>query len=435
MSTRALHGLFARVFNRPLMVTPAKLDAFLLELPALFQRPGGRMDDSEGEAPPRRTSGYSVRDGVATLPVHGVLVKRAGQIDGTTSAPLQSYERIAATLQGAMRDSRVRAVLLDIDTPGGESGGVLDLARDIRAASQVKPVWSIANDDAFSAGYALASAASQVWLTRSGGAGSVGVVALHTDQSAYDAREGLKFTHVFAGAHKVDGTSHAPLGADARARIQGEVDRLYGMFVETVAGNRQMAPQAVRATEAGLYFGEEAVFAGLADQVGTPAEAAAALAAKASPPTRARSALMSETQQPPPQDPPPEQQPEQPAQQPAAQQPGQPAQQPAEQPEKPAATEQRSADVIALAAATGARGDAVEIAELCQLAGMPEQTSEMLKSGLATEQVRRRLITLSAEKRAQQPIVPVDASAAQPRTGPAPITAQEAYGRFTVKGG
>ena len=144
-------------------------------------------------------------------------------------------------LDAARDDPEVKAILLDIDSPGGESGGVFDLADRIRAATLVKPVWAVANDMAFSAAYALASAAQKVYVSRTGGVGSIGVIAIHVDQSLRDAQEGLHFTAVYAGDRKNDLTPHAPLSNDAQRFLQGEVDRVYGLFVDTVARQRGLS--------------------------------------------------------------------------------------------------------------------------------------------------------------------------------------------------
>ena len=92
-------------------------------------------------------------------------------------------------------------------------------------------------------------------------------IALHVDQSVKDAKEGIAYTAITAGAHKNDFSPHAPLSPEATASLQAEVDRLYAMFVGQVAVMRGIEPDAVRATEAGLYFGEQAIDAGLADAV------------------------------------------------------------------------------------------------------------------------------------------------------------------------
>jgi len=140
-----------------------------------------------------------------------------------------------------------------------------------------KPVWAVANDMAFSAAYALASAAQKVFVSRTGGVGSIGVIAMHVDQSVKDAQDGLHYTAVYAGSRKNDLSPHGPMTTEAQRFLQGQVDRVYGLFVDTVARHRGLSSQAVRDTEAGLYFGKDAVRAGLADAVGTLDDALLAL--------------------------------------------------------------------------------------------------------------------------------------------------------------
>jgi len=145
-----------------------------------------------------------------------------------------------------------------------------------------KPMWAIANDLAASAAYALASSADRIFLTRTAGVGSVGVFALHADQSAQDEQAGIKYSYIFAGEKKIDGNPHEPLARSARADIQAEVDREYDMFVATVARNRGFAGATVptvRATKAGVYFAEDATPL-LADDVATYEEALEALTQK-----------------------------------------------------------------------------------------------------------------------------------------------------------
>ena len=107
----------------------------------------------------------------------------------------------------------------------------------------------------------------------------MGVVAVHLDESGADAIAGLKWTLVHAGARKIDGNPHEPLSPRATAGIQADVDHLYDELVALVAANRGLSADAVRATEAAIYRGERAVTAGLADRIGTVAQAIADLEA------------------------------------------------------------------------------------------------------------------------------------------------------------
>lgn len=273
-----LPHLAARLFGVPLAIHRPKLDIILSVL-------GARIGLTDLAAPvgytPVMRAPTPASGKVAVIPIHGTLVRRTSGLEAESG--LASYTGIAAQLDAALASPEVAAILLDIDSPGGESGGVFDLADRIRAASQVKPVWAVANDMAFSAAYALASAATRVFVARTGGVGSIGVIAMHVDQSVKDAKDGVRYTAVFAGERKNDLNPHEPISDEAHAVLNAEVDRVYDLFVETVARHRGLDADAVRATEAGLFFGPDAVTAGLADAVGGFDDALAQLTQSLSP--------------------------------------------------------------------------------------------------------------------------------------------------------
>ncbi|MBS1941691.1 MAG: S49 family peptidase [Bacteroidetes bacterium] len=276
-----LPHLAARLFGVPLAIHRPKLDVILA---VLGPRVGlADLATAPGFTPPQRqcSAAPGSPPGVAILPIHGTLVRRTVGLEAESG--LTSYAALAAQLDAAIGNPAVSSILLDIDSPGGESGGVFDLADRIRAASQIKPVWAVANDMAFSAAYALASAASRVFVSRTGGVGSIGVIAMHVDQSEKDAQDGVHYTAVFAGDRKNDLNPHEPISSEAHAFLKAEVNRIYGLFVETVARHRGLEPSAVRDTEAGLFFGQAAVAMGLADAVGTLDDALTQLLVSLSP--------------------------------------------------------------------------------------------------------------------------------------------------------
>lgn len=272
----SLPQLLSLVFDRPLMIEPTKL-AVITAL--LASRHGIELRGPEGwHAPESELSVYTGEDarttrtglsltpeGVAVLPITGPLVHRR-MPDAMSGGPT-TYQSIAMRLKDAVEDPGVRAILLEIDSPGGDSGGLFQLADYIYQARQTKPIWSIANEGAYSAAYALACSASRVVLPLTAGVGSIGVRMQHMGQAGFDKEMGLAFTVIKAGARKDDFNPHRALDPEAVAWAQAEVDRLYGIFTASVARNRGLDEKAVRATEAGLIFGEAAVEAGLADGI------------------------------------------------------------------------------------------------------------------------------------------------------------------------
>lgn len=264
--TRFVH-LATRVFDTPLMIHRGKLDIILNVLGPRFELdaqavPMAHEEIISGGVDPEPIESAG---NLAIIPIHGTLVQRAMGLDALSG--LTSYELISDQLDAALEDPEVAAIVLDVDSPGGEANGCFDLADKIYEARKVKPIYGIANEFAFSAAYALLSACSKIYLPRTGNVGSIGVIATHIDQSQRDTREGFKVTHVTAGEYKADFSPHKPLSEGALGRLQEDVNELYDIFAETVARNRGIDVKAVKDTKAGLYLGKAAVKAGLADAV------------------------------------------------------------------------------------------------------------------------------------------------------------------------
>ena len=374
-----LPHLAARLFGTPLLVHRAKLDVILAVL-------GERLNLAAPAADlaipvPRVTPAQP--SGIAVIPIHGTLVKRVLGMEAASG--LTSYGGIAQEIDAALADPQVQGILLDIDSPGGEASGSFELARQIRHAATQKPVWAVANDAAYSAAYALAASAQRLIVTETGGVGSIGVIALHIDQSAKDAQEGYRYTAVTAGAHKNDFSPHHPLSDAAKAELQTEVDRLYGLFVEHVAAMRSLDADAVRATEAGLYFGANAITAGLADAVSSFETAltdfSLFLSARNHKPPQARERIRTEAVIA--------------------------SKENAMQENETPLTEMIGVDQAAVLVAE-ARREAVQsaqaIAELCLIAGCPEQAAGFIAAGQSEAAVRRVLCEARAARSEATPI-------------------------------
>lgn len=261
-----------RLAGRPLAIAPRQLDALLA---TTVDRTAAALTLDRARDGAR---GYEVAEGgIAVVPVIGPLVARHDWLSSLFGAT--SYGELGDAVESAAVDPAVRAILLEVDSPGGEVGGLFDLVERLGAIGKEngKPLWAVASEAALSAAYAIASAADRLYVTRTGEVGSVGVVAVHIDESAADAMAGVKWTLIHAGAHKVDGNSHQPLSATAQADIQADVDALHGELVNLIASNRGLAPDVARATEAAVYRGARGVEIGFADRVGTIEQALADL--------------------------------------------------------------------------------------------------------------------------------------------------------------
>ncbi|MBU8540822.1 S49 family peptidase [Falsiroseomonas tokyonensis] len=273
------HGRFlGRLLNRPQLIAPAAGAAVLAALAPSAALMGY---DGERENEARSPREYSQAGGIAIIPVLGELVHRGGSMDAMSG--VTSYQALADMVGAALADRHVDGIMLDIDSPGGESGGCLDFAEWLASQRGVKPIYASVNQLMCSAAYAIGSAADRIVIGADAQAGSIGVVMYHADVSEALQEAGVKVTFIQAGRKKTWGASELPLDPDAAQEFQGEVDAIYRRFVRLVAANRGITEAAVRQTEAGIYRGQDAIDAGLADQIATFEEAVMALATHTAP--------------------------------------------------------------------------------------------------------------------------------------------------------
>ena len=233
--------LAARLFDVPLLIHPAKLDAILH---GLSQRLGVTYPEPHAYLPltaRKEGEAYRVNNGVALIDVFGILAHRSGGMNPDSSA-IQSYEAVADQLRSALADPAVSSVLLQLDSPGGEVSGAFQLAEQIYQGRDTKPIHALANDLAASAAYLIGSAATTLTVSPTGQVGSIGVVMRHIDVSQAMEKEGVKVTFIHAGAHKVDGNPYEPLPEAVKERLQADVDHYYNLFVNAVAKHRNIDP-------------------------------------------------------------------------------------------------------------------------------------------------------------------------------------------------
>ena len=254
------------------MIHPGKLDAIIHGLSARFGVEAhplqpGLYTTERGE---RKEPGYRVVGSVGVLDIFGVLAHRGGVT--ADSSYILGYQQIAQRLEAALADPQIRSIVLNIDSPGGEVGGAFDLADQIYSARGTKPIHAIAGDVAASAAYLIGSAADELSVIQTGHIGSIGVVMRHADWSKALTNEGVDVTHIFAGAHKIDGNAYEPLPEAVRDRFQAEIEKVYSMFVGAVARHTGLTDNQVRGTEALVYMGADGVEQGLASRIETPDE-------------------------------------------------------------------------------------------------------------------------------------------------------------------
>lgn len=268
-----LPHLAQKLFNTPLAIHPQKAEVIvssLTERLGITQIRSAMMEDDDEyfSRKARKDCGYDVLEGIAIIPVYGTLVQKLGTLRPYSG--MTGYDGIRRVFLTAVNDPEVKGICLDIDSPGGEVAGCFDLVDLIYAERGKKPIHAILSENAFSAAYAIASAADKIYVPRTGGVGSVGVIVIHCDWSQHIKDDGLKVSIITYGNRKAESNPYVALSDEAKAAIQHDVDEMGRLFVSTVSRNRGLSETVIRNTQAACYLAAEGVQMGLADVVASP---------------------------------------------------------------------------------------------------------------------------------------------------------------------
>lgn len=254
------------LLDRPWAVLPATLQR--IETLASAYLRGEIGPSTAALSRPKRAGGrFEVSDdGVAVLPLHGVITSRSTWL--SLFFEETSAESFIPTVAAAIADSGVRAVLLDVDSPGGEALASQQIAAAIFAARGQKPVLSVVTGMMTSGAYWAGAGADKVLLASPVAlTGSIGTVLAHVDVSEAEAKRGIKVTEVTAGKLKRAASQHRPLDDVGLAELQRIVNSVNDSFIADVSRFRGMSADQVRGQEARVFVGREGIGAGLADGI------------------------------------------------------------------------------------------------------------------------------------------------------------------------
>lgn len=207
---------------------------------------------------------HLVDGNIAIIPLHGPLMKGWSKYGGTSTIEARQQIRNAVT------DQRVKAILLDIESPGGHVSGTQELASDILAARSTKPVFAQITDLGASAAYWAASQAESIFANQTAEVGSIGTMAIVEDTSKLYEMAGVKVHVVSTGEHKgafADGTPVTPAMIED---LQKTINGLNQFFLSAVQSGRRIEQDALGAIADGRAFlAHEAMSLGLIDGIQT----------------------------------------------------------------------------------------------------------------------------------------------------------------------
>ena len=263
----------ADILHAPWAIMPGRLDEIqsIYEARLRGEKPDWAAIEARAGRPMlNEREDYEIRDGAALIPLRGILGQRMNLMANMSGGT--STEMFARDVRTAAADPLAQSIVILADTPGGTVAGTQAAAAAVTAVRGVKPIATLVQGLMASAGVWVGSAADLVVLdSKTAQVGSIGVVATHRDVSGREAAEGIKTTEIVAGRFKRAASQFGPLSELGQIVLQDQVDYLYALFVADVAQNRGVSEGEVleRMADGRMFIGQQAIDAGLADQVST----------------------------------------------------------------------------------------------------------------------------------------------------------------------
>jgi len=186
---------------------------------------------------------------------------------GLVPSPGFPAERIVDTVEAVDEDDAVDALVVRLNTPGGQVVPSDDIRRAV--AEFDGPTVAYATDVCASGGYWIASSCDEIYARDTSLVGSIGVLGSRVNAKEAAEKLGIEYERLVAGRYKDAGNPLKETDDEEREYLQSIIDGYYDSFVERVAEGRGMDEDEIRGTEARVYLGDEAVHEGLVDSVGT----------------------------------------------------------------------------------------------------------------------------------------------------------------------
>lgn len=238
-----------------------------------FSITAGGLEARSGRGGEQRADAAAEGSVIAVISVMGVIAQHAHQVESISGPGGTSTQRLGESLDAAMADPAVKAVVFNVDSPGGNVHGVQELADKMMGHRGKKPMIAQVNSTAGSAAYWIIANCDEIVVPPSGEVGSVGVYCLHGDVSGANEQKGVKYTFIKAtdSPYKVEGNPYEPLAGEALAYRQAQTDSYMRDFHSGIARGRGTTVARVKADfgKGRMMRAQDAVKFGLADKIGT----------------------------------------------------------------------------------------------------------------------------------------------------------------------
>jgi protease-4 len=192
----------------------------------------------------------------------------------SVSGLITDDQKMLELLDKVGKSSQVRAVILDINSPGGTTTGGEAMYDAIRRLAEKKPVVAVCGTLATSAAYIVALATDRIFVYGNTITGSVGVIFQWADVTELMRTLGVKVEEIRSGPLKAVPNPFQPADEKARALAEEMVQESKVWFVDLVAKRRKIEPASVPGlTDGRVYSGRQAVTLKLVDEIGDERDA------------------------------------------------------------------------------------------------------------------------------------------------------------------
>jgi len=190
------------------------------------------------------------------------------------SGLITENDKLVKAVAALAKDTQAKALIVEIDSPGGSVAGGESLHDAIASVAAAKPVVAVMDGIATSAGYMIAVPAARIFAQQATLTGSIGVLLPTGDVSGLLKMLGINADEIVSGPLKDQPSYVKPLSPEGRQVLQGLVMDMYDQFVTMVAEGRHMDDDKVRSLADGrAYTGRQALKLGLVDAIGGDAQA------------------------------------------------------------------------------------------------------------------------------------------------------------------
>jgi len=219
--------------------------------------------------------GTGVGGNVAYIPIKGTIVVDAEPAT-LFAAEAASSEKIVNYIEEAGQDPLIKAILLDINSPGGSAVASDEIGQAIKRADKLTV--AVIHDVGASGGYWVASAADKIVANRMSVVGSIGVISSYLEFAKLLEEYNVTYQRLVAGKYKDMGTPFKELEEEERLILQSKIDKIHDYFIDEIAFNRGLDRAMVAEMATGeIFLGIEAKEMGLVDMLGDRRDAEEAL--------------------------------------------------------------------------------------------------------------------------------------------------------------